>query len=144
MICNFISERPNAGLFLALWLLLGGFLFYASFSSLSDRRKEFEITMNYFVKELLRKRKVCDWIIANWLEAKTIIFRYFLARYRNFLPQVDQKVHQVPQNLPQAFCIGDVRRYDIIKPEKKLYNLKHVKLLLNYIFLKTYSRNNHF
>ena len=54
--------------------------------------------------------------IANWFEAKTIIFRYFLARYRNFLPQVDQKVHQVLQNLPQALCIGDVIRY----AEKKL------------------------
>ena len=67
--------------------------------------------------------------IANWLEAKTIIFRYFLARHRNFLPQVDQKVHQVLQNLPQAFCIGDVIRYDSIKPKKKLSNLKYVKLL---------------
>ena len=50
--------------------------------------------------------------------SKKIIFRYFLARYRNFLPQVDQKVHQVLQNLPQAFCIGDVIRYDSIKPKK--------------------------
>ena len=57
-------------------------------------------------------------LIANWLEAKTIIFMYFLARYRNFLPQVDQKVHQVLQNLPQAFCIGDVIRYDNIKRGK--------------------------
>ena len=65
-------------------------------------------------------------------------------RYRNFLPQVDQKVHQVLQNLPQAFCIGDVIRYDNIKPKKNPSNLKLVKLLLNYIFLKTYSRNNHF
>ena len=56
--------------------------------------------------------------IANWLEAKTIIFRYFLARYRNLIPQVDQKVQLVLQNLPQAFWIGDVIRYDSIKPEK--------------------------
>ena len=36
-----------------------------------------------------------------------------------FLPQIDKKVHQkVPQNLPQAFCFGDVRRHDIIKREK--------------------------
>ena len=62
------------------------------------------------------RQNFCNTFIANWLEAKTIIFRNFLARYRNFLPQVDQKVHQVIQNLPQAFCIGDVIRY----AEKKL------------------------
>ena len=61
-------------------------------------------------------------LIANWLEAKTIIFRYFLARYRNFLPQVDQKVHQVLQNFPQACCIGDVIRSDSIK-SKKYYKI---------------------
>ena len=54
-----------------------------------------------------------------------IIFRYFLARYRNFLP----KVHQVPRNLPQAFCIGDVRRYDSIKP-KKAIKYKRCKIII--------------
>ena len=35
-------------------------------------------------------------------------------RYRNFLPQVDQKVHQVLQNLPRAICFGDAIRHDSI------------------------------
>ena len=77
-------------------------------------------------------------LIANWLEAKTIIFRYFLARYRNFLPQVDQKVHQVLQNLPQAFCIGDVIRYDSIKPEKT------IKSKICKIIIKLYISENLF
>ena len=59
-------------------------------------------------------------LTANWLEAKTKILRKFLARYRNFLPQVDQKVHQVLQNLPHAFCFGDARRHDSINRKKKL------------------------
>ena len=74
--------------------------------------------------------------IANWLEAKTIIFRYFLARFRNFPPQVDQKVHQVLQNLPQAFCIGDVIRYDSIKPEKT------IKSKICKIIIKLYISEN--
>ena len=36
----------------------------------------------------------------------------------NFLPQIDQKVHQVPQNLPQAFCFGDAMT---VFSRKKLY-----------------------
>ena len=38
--------------------------------------------------------------------------------YRNFLLQIDQKVHQVPQDLPHAFWFGDVRRHDSIHRKK--------------------------
>ena len=87
--------------------------------------------------------RFCTWwavlhFIANWLKAKTIIFRYFLARYRNFLPQVDQKVHQVLQNLPQAFCIGDVIRYDSIKPKNT------IKSKICKIIIKLYISENLF
>ena len=80
--------------------------------------EDFHLWYKEYKSMYMYKNNIIAHIIANWLEAKTIIFRYFLARYRNFLPQVDQKVHQVLQNLPQAFCIGDVIRYDSIKPEK--------------------------
>ena len=32
--------------------------------------------------------------------------------------EIDQNVHQVPQDLPQSFCFRDVRRHDSIKSVK--------------------------
>ena len=104
-------------------------------------RKKFSMNINkYHVNsDVQTLDKAFDMIFkANWLEAKTIIFRYFLARYRNFLPQVDQKVHQVLQNLPQAFCIGDVIRYDSIKPKKT------IKSKICKIIIKLYISENLF
>ena len=39
-------------------------------------------------------------------------------RYRKFLPQVDQNIHQLPQDLPQAFGFGDIRHHDSINGKK--------------------------
>ena len=99
-----------------------GFYFHAGeiFTRMHPQKREnyFHAKSTTFTVRQLWLRIILWGFIANRLEAKTIIFRYFLARYRNFLPQVDQKVHQVLQNLPRAFCIGDAIRYDSIKPEK--------------------------
>ena len=46
----------------------------------------------------------------------------------NFLPQVDQKVHQVLQILPHAFCFGDVRRHDSLN-KKKVVKSKTGKII---------------
>ena len=35
-----------------------------------------------------------------------------------YASQGTQKVHQVPQNLPQAFCFDDIRRHDSIEAGK--------------------------
>ena len=34
------------------------------------------------------------------------------------IQEIDQNVHQVPQDLPQSFCFRDVRRHDRIKSLK--------------------------
>ena len=47
------------------------------------------------------------------------------------IQEIDQKVHQVPQDLPQAFCFGDVRRHDGIKSEKSKTGKIIIKLYIS-------------
>ena len=88
--------------------------FYSPFVSY---RTQFSQIFYYWTRKEKYAAMWCNFIIlttykliANWTETITIIFRYFLARYRNFLPQIYQKVHQVPQNLPHAFYRPVFRR----------------------------------
>ena len=48
------------------------------------------------------------------------------------IQEIDQNVHQVPQDLPQSFCFRDVRRHDGIKSVKS----KTGKIIIKLYFWK--------
>ena len=50
------------------------------------------------------------------------------------IQEIDQNVHQVPQDLPQSFCFDDVRRHDGIKSVKS--KTKYIKLYISENLLK--------
>ena len=54
-------------------------------------------------------------------------------RYR----EIDQNVHQVPQDLPQSFCFCDVRRHGGIKSVKSKTGKIIIKLYISENLLKT-------
>ena len=81
-------------------------------------------------------------LIANGEIRGTIIFRYFLARNRNFPPQIDWNIHQAPRDSPHAFCFGDIGRHDSI--HRKIVKSKPGKIIIKLYFSENILKNNHF